>query len=100
MVHECVALVLRFGQENLSWRLIRREAPKVGGWAKREWVEGWLYPALAIHAGAAVRLVRGSPVTPHAAAISWGGSATREESSSHNTPFREKYPLVELASSS
>lgn len=95
MVHECVALVLRFGQENLSWRLIRREAPKVGGWAKREWVEGWLYPALAIHAAAraASRLAR------YAARCSdklgWVSDEGRGPSA-----FREKYPLVELASSS
>lgn len=99
MVHECVALVLRFGQENLSWRLIRREAPKVGGWAKREWVEGWLYPALAIHAGAAVRLVRGSPVTPHAERYCVGQRRGKSQANAA-AAFREKYPLVELASSS
>ena len=49
MIQERVALVLRARKEDLCWRLLGREAPKVGGWAECEWVEGRLYPALAIH---------------------------------------------------
>ena len=49
MIQERVALVLRVRKEDLCWRLLGREAPKVGGWAECEWVEGRLYPALAIH---------------------------------------------------
>ena len=49
MIQERVALVLRVRKDDLGWRLLGREAPKVGGWAECEWVEGRLYPALAIH---------------------------------------------------
>ena len=49
MIQERVALVLRVRKEDLCWWLLGREAPKVGGWAECEWVEGRLYPALAIH---------------------------------------------------
>lgn len=49
MIQERVALVLRVRKDDLGWRLLGREAPKVGGWTECEWVEGRLYPALAIH---------------------------------------------------
>ena len=49
MIQERMALVLRARKEDLCWRLLGREAPKGGGWAECEWVEGRLYPALAIH---------------------------------------------------
>ena len=68
MIQERVALVLRVRKEDLCWRLLGREAPKIGGWAECEWVEGRVYPALAIHfaapdAAAAPRRADSRPCT-------------------------------------